>query len=536
MNTYAPTADEKFHLAASAAARGPRRFARSGVVHYQSDLSSQVSFVHGTPVDAVPPDHVAWKVKSSLELFDLTELRSKSSPLGRRGFDPAHLLGPLLLGSITRVHSASEIARRLQTDSAFRLLSGGREISAVSFRTFRRTHLLFFNRCVTRTIELAGERQYLDLEQTALDSVRLEADAAGASIRTMERSEKMVKQLTAKDTSDLSPEQRERHDARLNKHTLAVKHCRDMDVTNFSTTDPLAALMKFPHGGSKPGHRLTTVVAGAAVRFCIAFYLSSKPTDHGLLRPTLEALRARMRSAGVPDDFVIKVAVDAGFCNEDDLAAAHTNALHVDVALAQQSYAGTGAVSANGMFGKDRFQINGKQVVCPAGMTMQGPHRQSAGVLKWYGIGCVKCPLHKQCTTSKARSISVNPATVQIREELQVRMQDPERKAVYDKRGPVVESMFSVLEDAMGFRRVSSRLRATSQAEIVLKVLAYNLTRLWAADAAAKKPNPDDSPDSTKAGVLLWILDTSEWPVSLVDAVIDFTLAPGGTDGQFATS
>ncbi len=219
-----------------------------------------MSLVHGTPVDAVPPDQVTWKVNSSIELFDLTELRSKSSPLGRRGFDPAHLLGPLLLGSITRVHSAPEIERRLQTDSAFRLLSGGHEISAEAFRTFWRTYLLFFNRCVTRTIELAVEHSYVDLEQTALDSVRLEADAAGASIRTMERSEKMVKQLTAKDTSDLSPEQREQHDARLKKHTLAVKHCRNTDMTNFSATDPLAALKKFPHGGSRPGHRLTTVV------------------------------------------------------------------------------------------------------------------------------------------------------------------------------------------------------------------------------------------------------------------------------------
>ncbi len=117
-----------------------------------------------------------------------------------------------------------------------------------------------------------------------------------------------------------------------------------------------------------------------------------------------------------------------------------------------------------------------------------------------------------------------------------MRMQDPDRKAVYDKRGPVVESMFSVLEDAMGFRRVSSRLRATSQAEIALKVLAYNLTRLWAADAAAKKPPRDDSPDSTKAGLLLWILDTSDSPKSLVDAVIDFTRALEGPDEQLATS
>ena len=35
----------------------------------------------------------------------------------------------------------------------------------------------------------------------------------------------------------------------------------------------------------------------------------------------------------------------------------------------------------------------------------------------------------------------------------------------------------------MGFRRASSRNPATVQAEIVLKLVAYNLTRLWAAEA-----------------------------------------------------
>ena len=38
--------------------------------------------------------------------------------------------------------------------------------------------------------------------------------------------------------------------------------------------------------------------------------------------------------------------------------------------------------------------------------------------------------------------------------------------------------MFAYLEDVMGYRRASSRLTATVQAEIWLKILAYNLTRL----------------------------------------------------------
>ena len=130
----------------------------------------------------------------------------------------------------------------------------------------------------------------------------------------------------------------ERHEARLEKHTVAVAHCKSMEITNYSRTDPLAALMKFPYGGSKPGHRLTTGVAGAAIRFCIAFFLSSKPTDHGLLTPMQESLRARLRRAGIADSTIVKIAADAGFCHEEELAVAAKNDLNIDVALSQQPF------------------------------------------------------------------------------------------------------------------------------------------------------------------------------------------------------
>lgn len=515
-------ATRKFQLEQPSVVRPPRRRPRSNAIHYVPDVASQVDFVHGTPVIAVPPDHVAWKVKKSLELFDLDPLHAKASPLGRHGYHPSHKLGPWLLASITGVKSATELARRLQTDAAYRLLSGGNEISADVLGCFRRENLLFFNLCVNRTIEVAWERGYVDLEETALDSVRLEADAAQASIRTAERSARMVKELSAKDTSELTPERLARHEARLAKHKQAVSHCEEMDVTNYSVTDPLAALMKFPHGGSKPGHRLTTVVAGAAIRFCVGFYLSSKPTDHDLLAPTLEALRDRLDRVGVPSETFVKVAVDAGFCSEQDLKFACSNSLHIDTALAQQSFDGAGHVNAKGMFGKERFQINGDEAICPAGTKMSGPYRDSGSIIKWLGVGCEACPLRAQCTTANARKIRHNPSSAEVREELRRRMEDPDRKALYSKRPPIVESMYSVLEDAMGFRRVSSRHRATVQAEIVMKILAYNLTRLWVADA--------------KKLCRLYVLATDAWPEALVAAVVDFLMALQATNLVGATS
>lgn len=573
MSTISPAKTEKLHLSAVPLARRVRRVARTGVVNYMPDLSRQVNFIHGTPVDAVPPEHVAWKIEKSLDLFDFGRLDAKPSSLGRRGFEPKHLLGPWLLASLEGVHEASELERRLQTDSAYRLLSGGHEISVWTLRTFRRKNLLFFNECVQRTIDLAVERGHVNLEETAVDSVRLEADAAGSSICTLERSEKMVKQLGAVDTTDLLADKVDRHDARLAKHTVAVAHCKSMEITNYSRTDPLAALMKFPHGGSKPGHRLTTVVAGAAIRFCIAFFLSSKPTDHGLLTPILDSLRARLRRAGVADSVIVKIAADAGFCNEEDLAVAARNDLNIDVALSQQSFSTAGKVNSKGLFGKESFTIKDKEdgkpqeAYCPAGTKMKGPYRDSGSVITWRGVNCHKCPLRAQCTTADTRKLVHNPVTAATRETLREMMKDSTRLALYGKRGPIVESMYSTLEDAMGFRRASSRNPATTQAEIVMKILAYNLTRLWAADASRKKTDRPggDGPDRGGGGggsrgsgggggagssggggggagaggrggsaevagndntpIFYSLLDTNDWPIALVDAVIDFALA-----------
>lgn len=568
------TESERLALKVSAAARPRRRKARTDVVQFQPDRSAQVDFINGTPVDAVPADHLAHKVKKAIGTYDFGGFDKFGSPLGRTGYDPRHLLGAYMLAAMQGVSSAAEIERRLRTDSAYRLVAGAREISAETLCAFRRKNLMLFCRLDDGLLLDQIEKGNVEFEATAVDSVRLEADVASSSIRTLERSEKVAKELLAKDITDLTPEQTEKHQARLEKHQAAVEHCKSMNVTNFAVTDPQAALMKFPHGGAKAGHRLTTMVAGTAFRFCIAFYLSGRPTDHGVLPPILETVRARLRRLGVSDEVLVKTAADAGFCNEEDLAVAHTNDLNIAVTLAQQTFAGAVGKNALGMFGKDSFKIEGEKATCPAGKVMMGPYKDKdhGRGIKWFGVGCEECRLRDQCTTAKKRKLCHNPATAGLREDLARRMAEPDHKAFLRKRGATVESMYSVLEDTMQYRRVSSRHTATVQAEVVLKVLVYNQSRIWAMEARAAKgptrpPNtggPDGgrrngdkggeaddgagnsgggSGDNGGSGLpnnlfFCSIFDVTEWPAALVEVVVDFVLdleaanwAGGSSDG-----
>ena len=128
-------------------------------------------------------------------------------------------------------------------------------------------------------------------------------------------------------------------------------------------------------------------------------------------------------------------------------------------------------------------------------------------------------------------------------------MAQPEHKEFFSKRGAIVEPMDSVLEDVMQCRRVSSRHPATVQAEVVLKVLVHNQSRIWAMEAeSAGRPSP--GPSATRAGAggragdgasggsgagdcaagpdntlcFCSILDVSAWPPARVDAVLDFAI------------
>ncbi len=58
---------------------------------------------------------------------------------------------------------------------------------------------------------------------------------------------------------------------------------------------------------------------------------------------------------------------------------------------------------------------------------------------------------------------------------------NPGARERYNQRMATVEPVFANLEETMGFRRASSRHTTSIVAEVLLNVLAHNLSRLAAA-------------------------------------------------------
>jgi transposase len=455
-----------------------RRTRRDPKPRFKPDVTGQLDMVLGCPAFQVPEDHLARAVRRIVARFDLSKVEAKYSSLGRRGYAPANLLAIWVYASLVGIHHATKVARALKTDAALRLLSGGYSVSRSVLNDFRQQQGTLFAELIEQTVAMAQSEGLLHLDDLAADSMRLRAHASTKAVRTLSRSKKRLEELASVDESALSNEQRAKHRAQLQKHTSTVVECEKRKRPNILTTNPSAALMKFPDGAGLPGHRVSTMAAGMRARLIVGVLVTPDTNDYGMLESVVGETRRLLGRIGVADDAKLQVAADAGYCAQADLAFAERVRDRTDI-LVDGTHEPT---SAGRFFGRDRFVIHpDRSASCPAGRRMNGPIRHSEGRMQWTGVGCTDCSLRARCTEGKYRSFTANPELDRLRAAMRARMSAADGKARYNRRIATVEPVFSNIESTMGYRRASSRWEATVIAEVMLKVLAHNVSRLLAA-------------------------------------------------------
>lgn len=459
---------------------GRRRRRRDPVPRFKPDTAAQLDAVAGCPELQVAEGHLARRVRTWVERLDTSAVEARYSSLGRHGYRPRQVLAVWVYASLIGLHYATEVARAMRTDAALRLLSGGHAYSEGVLKRFRQSQGALFQDALEQTVRLAGQAGLLDEEDLAVDSVRLRAHGSTRQVRTLLRSQQRLEELARQDVESLEPEARRVHAAKVHKHTEAVRLCQQRGTSSVVLTSPGAALMKFPSGAGLPGHRVTVTACGQRTRFVVGVLLDAAAVDYGHLEGAVREARRVLLQAGMPEDTLLQVAADAGYCAKADLAFAQAEASWVDVLVAQPP--GTPAPQGTGgMYGRDAFVLDPKRksVVCPAGRTMAGPSYDKAHAYDRYvGVGCQDCPLKPGCTRGRARNVTVDWEFEAVRTAMRQRMARSGARERYNRRIATVEPVFSSLEDAMGFRRVSSRLPQTVKAEVLLKLLAHNLGRL----------------------------------------------------------
>ncbi|WP_227027878.1 IS1182 family transposase [Corallococcus soli] len=453
---------------------------RDPVARFKPDKAAQLDAVAGCPELQVPAGHLCRDVGRWVERLDTSRVEAGYSSLGRHGYHPKRVLAVWVYASLIGLHYATEVARAMRTDAAFRLLSGGHAYSEGVLKRFRQQQEALFQDALEQTVRLAGHAGLLDAQDLAVDSVRLRAHGSTKQVRTLHRSKERLEELARQDVDALEPQARQVHAAKVHKHTEAVRLCQQRGASSVVLTSPAAALMKFPSGAGLPGHRATVAACGQQARLVVGVLLDAAAVDYGHLEDAVREARRVLLKAGMPQQACLQVAADAGYGSKADLVFAQSEASWVDVLVAEPQAAGE-PTGAGGLFGRNDFRLDAaeRSVLCPAGRKMRGPlYDKAHGYDRFVGVGCDVCPLKPQCTRGRERNVTVDWDFERARASMRQRMAQPGARQRYNRRIATVEPVFSSLEDAMGYRRVSSRLPQTVKAEVLLKLLAHNLSRL----------------------------------------------------------
>jgi Transposase DDE domain len=462
-----------------------RRSRRDPKPRFKVDRRRQLDGIRGCPELLLDGAHPARDIQRFVAGLDLSALEAEYSSLGRHGHAPRGVLAVWLYASQIGLHHATKVARACATDVAMLFLSGGHAIAAGTLKRFRQQRRNFLQTLLTETVRQAHAAGLVLVEELATDSMRLRAHASPAEAGTVKRSRARLAELEAVDRISLSPAKQIIHDKKLAKHLGVLAQCNEQERTNVVRTNASASLMKFPSGAALPGHRITATASGVSERIIVSVLVDESTTDDGKLGAAVRDARQVLHDAGVPIEGM-QVAADAGYFCETDLDFASQSRDWVDVLIAEgTSAAEPVTIGRTGFFNRDHFKIlDDMTAICPADRPMSKPRLMGNGRYQWNGLGCTKCDLRPKCTSKapgRPRSLTADMSLEKVRIEMRSRMARPDAKKRYGKRIATVEPVFSNIEDNMGFRRSSSRHPTTIVAEVLLKIVAHNLSRITAA-------------------------------------------------------
>lgn len=140
--------------------------------------------------DWLPENHLArfvGRVVAELDLSELLREYGRKDGRGAIGYHPEMLVRVLLYGYAVGVRSSRKIEKATYEDVAFRYLSADQHPDHDSIAEFRRVHLEILSRLFYQVLQLCQKAGLVKLGQVALDGTKLAANASRHQSRNYKR-------------------------------------------------------------------------------------------------------------------------------------------------------------------------------------------------------------------------------------------------------------------------------------------------------------------------------------------------------------
>jgi transposase len=305
-------------------------------------------------IGADHPARVIWAYVERLDLRELEDrIKAREHRPGHPPITPRLVLALWLYATSDGVGSARALEGLCQSHDAYRWLCGGVSVNHHTLGDFRVECADLLDRLLGEHLAALTKAGLIDLETLAQDGVRIRASAGAGSFRreasldrhlvmaqavveelkrevhadpeASNRRIKAAKERAARERSErVKAAQTALAEIKRKREELAEKggNGKKPKEPRASTTDTEARVMKMADGGFRPGYNVQ-VVSVAGEQIVVAIEVGNNGSDHGLMRPALERLRALWGC--LPKRHL----VDGGFGSAEDIEWAHSQGVEV---------------------------------------------------------------------------------------------------------------------------------------------------------------------------------------------------------------
>ena len=434
----------------------------------------------------LPEKDIAWFIIDVVEQMDLSGYYRKyrADGRGQEAYDPAMMVALLLYAYSNGIRSSRAIERLCGRDIGFKVITGGEEPDHTTIARFRQENGKGIEELFTEALKLCAKAGLVKVGIVALDGTKMKTDAALESNRTYEYIQSAVKKMLAeaeaKDAEedklygkdkrgDELPEELQDRRSRLTR----LKECKarleqekaervakqkekieerekqesgtgkkkrgrkpkEPDAfsnadTKANVTDPDSRIMK-TRTGYVQGYNGQVVVTESQI--IIAAELTTQENDVKQLLPMIEKAEENIAELKLNDKGIGVVLADAGYCSDANM---------------------------------ENTKLDGPE--CIIATKKDWKQRQAT----------------KEADPPRGRI----PEKLSLRERMERKLLTKRGRALYKKRGQIVEPVFGQIKTCRGILKFMRRGLEVCAQEWKLICATHNLLKLWRSGKAITLP------------------------------------------------
>jgi transposase len=430
-----------------------------------------------------------------VEQLDTRKIESRYDLESAQGKEPIHPK-TLIKVALYAMHNCRFSLRKMEADTGqhlgYRWLTGDVGIDHSTMGKFLAKYKEEIKDLFAQVVLIAMEKELIDFEVLAIDTVKIRANASYKQFKTEERINKDIEKIKLKigelienvdREKEIEIEALKKREARLEEAAFELRGRIEMKGNGIeqkkpekiNITDFDCKLVQQANGEINSGYGITTAMDTKTD--IVTFFDLTEEGDAKALLPTIEGSK---ETTGQTHEVA---AADSGFSSTESLKKleeAGQAALIPDKRMEVESRGET----AKGEYDRSKFGYNKEkdQYQCPTGETLEktGSFQMANG--KRYNkyenpAACTGCPQREKCTKGNHRTVS-RDVDEEVKERMREKFEDEANQELYKKRAHSAESPFGQIKHNLKYRIFQRRTAGKIMLECAMLFMLHNILKI----------------------------------------------------------